>query len=201
LSLLIKNKYTMIQIFKRSVIKIPKNITIFYCNSRKLLTVYNTFEKKSLNLKTKILVNNQKQKLQVTKIPLFKISNNKKKTLKALQKTYISLIKQIILELSVLVLNKLKLIGVGYRGNIIEIFKTKLIQLKLGYSHDIYIKIPDKLKVIFFKSTNFFISGNSYHLVNQTAALIRSQKTPEIYKGKGILYENEKILIKEKKKN
>ena len=152
----------MIQIFKRSVIKIPKNITIFYCNSRKLLTVYNTFEKKSLNLKTKILVNNQKKFLQVTKIPVFKISNNKKKTLKALQKTYISLIKQIILELSVLVLNKLKLIGVGYRGNIVEIFKTKLIQLKLGYSHDIYIKIPNQLKVIFLKSTNFFIYISRY---------------------------------------
>lgn len=191
----------MIQIFKRSVIKIPKNITIFYCSSRKLLTVYNTFEKKSLNLKTKILINNKKKTLQVTKIPVFKISNNKKKTLKALQKTYISLIKQIILELSVLVLNKLKLIGVGYRGNIVEIFKTKLIQLKLGYSHDIYIKIPNQLEVTFLKSTNFFISGNSYHLVNQIAALIRSQKTPEVYKGKGILYENETILIKEKKKN
>ena len=199
--LLIKNKYIMIQIFKRSVIKIPKNITIFYCNRRKLLTVYNTFEKKSLNLKTKILINNKKKTLQVTKIPVIKISNNQKKTLKALQKTYISLIKQIILELSVLVLNKLKLIGVGYRGNIVEIFKTKLIQLKLGYSHDIYIKIPNQLEVTFLKSTNFFISGNSYHLVNQIAALIRSQKTPEVYKGKGILYENETILIKEKKKN
>jgi len=201
LLLLIKNKYIMIQIFKRSVIKIPKNITIFYCNRRKLLTVYNTFEKKSLNLKTKILINNKKKTLQVTKIPVIKISNNQKKTLKALQKTYISLIKQIILELSVLVLNKLKLIGVGYRGNIVEIFKTKLIQLKLGYSHDIYIKIPNQLEVTFLKSTNFFISGNSYHLVNQIAALIRSQKTPEVYKGKGILYENETILIKEKKKN
>ena len=191
----------MIQISKRSVIKIPKNITIFYCNNRKLLTVYNAFEKKSLSLKTKILINNQKKILQVTKIPFFKISNNQKKTLKSLQKTYISLIKQTILEVSVLVSNKLKLIGVGYRGNIIEMFKTKLIQLKLGYSHDIYIKIPKELKIIFLKSTNFFIFGNSYYLVNQVSALIRSQKVPEIYKGKGILYENEKILIKEKKKN
>lgn len=191
----------MIQISKRSVIKIPKNITIFYCNNRKLLTVYNAFEKKSLSLKTKILINNQKKILQVTKIPVFKISNNQKKTLKSLQKTYISLIKQTILEVSVLVSNKLKLIGVGYRGNIIEMFKTKLIQLKLGYSHDIYIKIPKELKIIFLKSTNFFIFGNSYYLVNQVSALIRSQKVPEIYKGKGILYENEKILIKEKKKN
>ena len=48
--------------------------------------------------------------------------------------------------------------------------------------------------------TKLFIYGNSYRNVTQTAALIRSYKKPEPYKGKGILYETEKIVLKEGKK-
>lgn len=187
-------------LIKRDIIKIPKDIIVLYCNKTQIIVFKSAYGKSFLKLKTKILLVKEKKLLQVTKLPFFKISNDQKKNLKALQKTYISLIKQKILEISIILSNKLKFIGVGYRGELLEIFKKKLLELKLGYTHKIYFKIPEQLKIISLKSTNFFVFGNSYNLVNQTAAVIRSYKLPEIYKGKGILYENEKLLLKEGKK-
>jgi large subunit ribosomal protein L6 len=71
---------------------------------------------------------------------------------------------------------------------------------KLGYSHSLYFKIPEQLIIFCLKFTKLFIYGNSYQNVTQIASLIRSYKKPEPYKGKGILYETEKILLKEGKK-
>jgi large subunit ribosomal protein L6 len=56
------------------------------------------------------------------------------------------------------------------------------------------------LKIFCLKSNKLFILGNSYLFVTQIAALIKSYKTPEPYKGKGILYATEKISLKEGKK-
>jgi large subunit ribosomal protein L6 len=60
--------------------------------------------------------------------------------------------------------------------------------------------VLNNLNVYSHKATTIFISGNSNKNVSQTAALIRSYKKPEPYKGKGILYDNEKIVLKEGKK-
>ena len=75
-----------------------------------------------------------------------------------------------------------------------------MLEFKLGYSHNIYFKIPKNLTVFCLKSDKIFISGNFYEYISQIASQIRSYKTPEPYKGKGILYENEKIFLKEGKK-
>lgn len=74
------------------------------------------------------------------------------------------------------------------------------MQFKLGFSHSIYYKIPEALKIVPVKSVFIYVFGNSYYNVTQAAATIRSYKSPEPYKGKGILYENEKISLKEGKK-
>ena len=71
---------------------------------------------------------------------------------------------------------------------------------KLGYSHPIFFKIPNNLQIFCFKFIKLFVWGNSYKNITQTSALIRSYKKPEPYKGKGILYEGEKIVLKEGKK-
>jgi large subunit ribosomal protein L6 len=60
--------------------------------------------------------------------------------------------------------------------------------------------VLNNLNVYSHKATTIFISGSSNQNVSQTAALIRSYKKPEPYKGKGILYDNEKIVLKEGKK-
>lgn len=81
-----------------------------------------------------------------------------------------------------------------------KILGLDLLHFKLGYSHFIYFKIPKNLKIFCLKANKLFILGNSYLFVTQIAALIRSYKVPEPYKGKGILYTTEKIALKEGKK-
>jgi large subunit ribosomal protein L6 len=191
----------MKKISNRYTIKIPKDIKVFYSSNKKIITFKGkNHQQKSLSLKTKLYLLLLKNSIIVTKIPFSKMSSNEKKTLKSIRVTTIALIKQILLEFSVLLFNKLKLVGVGYRVFPIEIFNNQLLHFKLGYSHQIYFKIPEHLNISCIKSTKLFIFGTSYQFVNQVAATIRSYKVPELYKGKGILYETEKITLKEGKK-
>ena len=88
----------------------------------------------------------------------------------------------------------------GYRAFDVEHFENKLFSIKLGYSHPIFFKISKKSKIFCLKKTKLFIYGNFYENITQEAACIRAYKTPEPYKGKGILYETEKITLKEGKK-
>ena len=90
----------------------------------------------------------------------------------------------------------LKLVGIGYR---VHLFKNYLV-LKVGYSHLIYIKIPKTIEVVCIKPTKIYMIGGEREEINLFAKLIKSYKKPEPYKGKGFLYENEKINLKEGKK-
>lgn len=182
------------------IIKIPTNISLIYCNKKKIITFSGPIKKKSLQLKLKILVYPFKKIIKVTLTPFLNISNPEKKNLKAIQGTTITLIKQIIIEVSTTLHQKLKLIGIGYKAFFTETFNNKLITFKIGYSHLIYIQIPKNINFFCKKQTQLFILGNSYISIKQLAATIRSIKNPEPYKGKGILYANEKIILKKGKK-
>lgn len=109
-------------------------------------------------------------------------------------------IKHILIESSTTIFQKLKIIGVGYRIDFADESVNDLLTLKLGYSHFFYVKVPKELKLNCFTKTKFLIFGNSYHEICQLASKIREKKIPEPYKGKGILYENEVITLKEGKK-
>lgn len=185
---------------KRYLIKIPKDVFLLYCEKKKLLTFVGPLNRKSLQLKLKILILKPKNHIIITRLPFFEISRNEKKKLKTAQKTTVVLIKQIILEISFVFSKKLIFVGVGYRAFSIVLFKNHVLHFKLGFSHQIYFKISNTLNVFCLKATTIFICGNSYQEISQISALIRSFKYPEPYKGKGILFENEKISIKEGKK-
>jgi len=105
-----------------------------------------------------------------------------------------------LLDISLFFCKKLKLIGVGFRVATLKLVNLNLLHFKLGYSHCIYFKIPENLKIFCLKSNKLFIIGFSYMFVTQIAAIIRSFRVPEPYKGKGILYTTEKIIMKEGKK-
>lgn len=190
----------MVNFSKRYIIKIPKDIAVLYCKKNKIITIIGPLGKKSLQLDIKIKILKTKKLVEITQIPFFKVSGNKKKALKVLQGTAISLIKQLILEVSVILYKKLKLVGVGYKAFSLKIFNNSVLNFKLGYSHPIYLKAPNNLNIFCLNATNLFIFGNNYHDITQMSALIRSYKYPEPYKGKGILYGNEKIRLKEGKK-
>lgn len=188
----------ILKIQKKFIISVPENIKIIYSVKKKIIIFINLKnQKKSLKLKTQIIVNNNLQNLIITAKSFSKISNYKKKKLKIIQGTTLSIIKYILIELSVsFFCQKMKFIGVGYRAFLENKNKKHLIYLRLGYSHQIYFRFINKLNVFCLKFTKLFIFGNSYQSVTQMVALIRSYKVPEPYKGKGILYENEKISLK-----
>ena len=90
----------------------------------------------------------------------------------------------------------LELNGVWYRAAI----KGKVLNLQLGFSHDINFDIPDDLKITVEKQTIIKISGSDKQLVGMTASKIKSIRPPEPYKGKGIKEKGQYILRKEGKK-
>jgi large subunit ribosomal protein L6 len=185
---------------KKYTIKIPKNIVVLYCDKKKIITVIGPLAKKSIKLKVKIEILNQQKLIKVSSTPFTKISNSQKKSIFSIQGTTTAIIKQLILETSYVLYKKLNLIGVGYRAFDVDNFENKLLFLKLGYSHPIYFKIPSESSIFCLKKTKLFIYGNSYQNITETASFIRSYKKPEPYKGKGILYDTEKIILKEGKK-
>jgi len=180
--------------------KIPANTTVLYLRSKQILTVIGPLKTKSLFLKPTIFLVFDKNIIRIDSNKNKKLSTNQEKKLAALQGTTLALIKQALVETSYLLYAKLKFIGIGYRSFDVDEFPGKLILFKLGYSHSIFFKVNKSIKIFSLKRTKLFIWGDSYQSITKTAALIRSYKKPEPYKGKGILYENEKIQLKEGKK-
>jgi large subunit ribosomal protein L6 len=91
---------------------------------------------------------------------------------------------------------KLEVVGVGYRAAV----QGKILKLNLGFSHDVDFPIPDGIEIKCPTQTNIEISGVDKQKVGQVAAVIRSYRKPEPYKGKGVKYEGEFIFRKEGKK-
>ena len=185
---------------KRYTVKIPKNINVVYCNKKNILIFIGPLQTKSIKLNVKIFLIPESQLIVVTQIPLSNISAVSLKNAKKLQGTIVSKIKQVIIEVTYTLYNKLNLVGVGYRVFAHEKIPNQ-IYFKLGYSHLVYFKIPNDLNSFCQKFTKLFLFGNcSFNLLTHTAAQIRSCKLPEPYKGKGILYNQEKIVLKKGKK-
>ena len=90
----------------------------------------------------------------------------------------------------------LEINGVGYRANV----QGKVLQLNLGYSHDVNYPIPEGIEIKTPKPTEIVISGIDKQQVGQVAAEIRRWRPPEPYKGKGVKYASEHIFRKEGKK-
>jgi large subunit ribosomal protein L6 len=90
----------------------------------------------------------------------------------------------------------LEITGVGYRAAV----QGKVLQLNLGYSHDINFPIPEGIEIKTPKPTEIVISGIDKQRVGQIAAEIREYREPEPYKGKGVKYAGEYIFRKEGKK-
>ena len=90
----------------------------------------------------------------------------------------------------------LELTGVGLRANL----KGELLNLQIGFSHDVNFKIPKDVKIVVEKQTIIKINGVDKELVSKTAADIKNLKPVEPYKGKGIKEKGQFVLRKEGKK-
>lgn len=92
---------------------------------------------------------------------------------------------------------KLKLVGVGYKA---AMEGSKAVNLSLGYAHPVILEIPEGLQVKCDSPTEITVSGYDKVEVGNFAAIIRSKRKPEPYKGKGVRYADEVVLIKEGKR-
>ena len=90
----------------------------------------------------------------------------------------------------------LELTGVGFRASL----KGEILNMQLGFSHDINFDIPKGVKIIVEKQTTLKISGSNKQQVGMVASQIKSIRPPEPYKGKGIKEKGQYILRKEGKK-
>jgi large subunit ribosomal protein L6 len=91
---------------------------------------------------------------------------------------------------------RLGLVGVGFRAQA----QGDKLSLSLGYSHPVVHQMPKGIKVATPTQTEIVISGVDKQLVGQVAAEVRAYRSPEPYKGKGVRYKDEVIVLKETKK-
>ena len=87
---------------------------------------------------------------------------------------------------------KLEIVGVGFKADV----QGEILSLNIGFTHIIKFPIPKGVKIAVDKNVNLAISGIDKELVGQTAAKIRSYREPDVYKGKGIKYADEKLRKK-----
>ena len=91
---------------------------------------------------------------------------------------------------------KLELVGVGYRAQA----QGKNLNLTLGFSHPVVYAAPEGINIETPSQTEVVITGTDKQKVGQVAAEIRRFRPPEPYKGKGVRYADERVVLKEAKK-
>jgi large subunit ribosomal protein L6 len=91
---------------------------------------------------------------------------------------------------------KLELVGVGYRAQA----QGNKLSMSLGFSHPVVHQVPAGVTVETPSQTEIVVRGVDKQVVGQVAAEIRGYRPPEPYKGKGVRYANERVIIKEAKK-
>ena len=91
---------------------------------------------------------------------------------------------------------KLTLVGVGFRAQAVG----SRLNLQIGFSHPVVKEMPAGITVACATQTEILIKGADRQVVGQVAAEVRAIRPPEPYKGKGIRYADERVVIKETKK-
>ena len=164
-------------------IVIPENVTVDYKDNQLIVT--GKFGTLKIVLPELIEI---KQESQILNVGL-KQTNKK---VRALHGLYRTLINNMIIGVSKQFDLTLVLEGVGYRA----VVQGNEIVLSLGYSHPVKIPIPKTISVEIIKNTTINLKSCDKELLGLFASNIRSWRQPEPYKGKGILYKNEKIIRK-----
>ena len=170
-------------------ISIPEKVKVIL--SGDMINIEGPLGKKSLNIDLELFdlaINDGKE---VSIKP--KINNQNTKRLWGMNR---SLINNAIIGASKGYEKILELTGVGYRAAL----KGKILNLQLGFSHDINFEIPEGIKIQVEKQNILKISGNDKQQVGMVAAEIKGIRPPEPYKGKGIKEQGQYILRKEGKK-
>merc|ERR1712079_704790 len=189
------------KIFNRNTVKIPSNIICFLCGEKKFLLIKGKIGSRLIKLDVNIFLLTELGLICVTNNPIDRLGQWNLCNTKGLQSITKTLIKKAFLDVTRMSYKKLKLIGVGFRVAFLEFEQFNLLKFELGYSHDIYFNIPDDIKVVVTSPTKIIISGTISDRVSEVTSKIRKLRLPEPYKGKGILHDNENIILKVVKKS
>ncbi len=134
--------------------------------------------------------------VEVTKEEILVKRPSDDRRFRALHGLYRALINNLVVGVSEGFKKELEIIGVGYRASL----NGNILELALGYSHPFFFVPPKGISVEVdtktTKNTRIIISGSDKQLVGQVAAKIRSLRSPEPYKGKGIRYVGEQVRKK-----
>lgn len=123
-------------------------------------------------------------------------TKNDTKFAKALSGTVRALVNNMIIGVTTGFEKKLTILGVGYRAAV----QGDNLNLALGFSHPVVVKAPKGIKIEAPTQTEIIIKGTDKQMVGQVAADIRSYRPVEPYKGKGVRYADEVVILKETKK-
>ncbi len=120
---------------------------------------------------------------------------NNSRLARALWGTYSAHLRNMIAGVNTPFVKKLEVQGIGYRAEL----AGKQIKLAVGFSHPVFVDIPESLTVAIDKNV-ITITGADKEILGEFAATVRAVKKPEPYKGKGIRYEGEVVRMKQGKK-
>ena len=168
-------------------ITIPENVDV-NCNESEIV-VKGKFGTLQKNIPDEINVVHDTGKITVS-------LKEETKNVRALHGLYRTLINNMVIGVSKQFDLTLTLKGVGYRAAV----QGKEIVLNLGYSHPVKIEIPNNISVEIVQNTTINLKSCDKELLGLFAANIRTWRQPEPYKGKGILYDQEEIVLKKGKK-
>lgn len=125
----------------------------------------------------------------------FVVANDSRQA-KAMSGTLRALVANMVTGVSKGFERKLNLVGVGYRAQA----QGTSLKLQLGFSHDVIYALPEGVKAECPTQTEIILKGSDKQIVGQVAAEIRAYRPPEPYKGKGVRYSDERVVLKETKK-
>ena len=168
------------------ILTVPTGVTITYANHN--LNV----KKGNDQINIPVPTDNFDIEVKDQKFSIKPKSNPVSKQESMLQGTINALVHNAIIGLTEGCYKELKIVGVGYKAAV----AGNTLTLNLGYSKPVVMQIPAGLKVECRTPTEMKISGFNKELVGEFAAVVRSKRPPEPYKGKGVMYVNEVIQRK-----
>ena len=166
---------------------VPDGVTIILAN--RALTAKGKLGELSMSIVNQVDINHADDQIVIT-------PKDESKTARAMWGMQRSLAQNIVTGVSEGFTKELEIQGVGYRAAL----QGKILKLQLGHSHDIDFIIPDGFEIECERPTSIKIKGIDKQKVGQVAAVIRSYRPPEPYKGKGVRYSGEYVFRKEGKK-
>ena len=168
-------------------INIPDNVQVSI--APELITVKGPLGELTQELKGDVKIENTESVLTFSALKETKHS-------KAMSGTLRALVNNMVIGVSAGFEKKLTLVGVGYRASA----QVNKINLELGFSHPISHQLPDGVTAQTPSQTEIVLKSSNKQVIGQVAAEIRAYRPPEPYKGKGVRYSDEHVVIKESKK-